>query len=152
MDAGWTSRLVGRLVAPDPGWSVAADVVVACSGVQGANRRALQEAMTSRAGVLRSAEGLRAGPARLIELSDIPAAEVDQDAWEATNLPTIATLLAGAALRRDETRGSHWRDDFPVRDDEHQSGHHDWWVADGQPQAAFRHASPTDLVVDEVPA
>ena len=34
-------------------------------------------------------------------------------AWEATNLLTISTALAGAARLREETRGSHWREDFP---------------------------------------
>ena len=42
---------------------------------------------------------------------------IDQDAWETTNLHTVSTLLAGAALLREETRGSHWREDFPDRDD-----------------------------------
>ena len=62
-----------------------------------------------------------------------PAAAVGQDAWEATNLVTVSTLLAEAALLREETRGSHWREDFPERDDATQSGHHDWWIADGGP-------------------
>ena len=71
---------------------------------------------------------------------------MDQDAWEATNLLTISTLLAEAALLREETRGSHWREDFPERDDAGQSGHHDWWVADGEPMGAFRPSAPTDVV------
>jgi L-aspartate oxidase len=120
--------------------------------VDGAVRRVMQEEMTSRAGVLRSAEGLTAGIARLEELAGTAVSAVDQDAWEATNLVTISTLLARAALLREETRGSHWREDFPERDDEPQSGHYDWWVADGQPAGAFRPAAPTDAVPDEVPA
>ena len=39
-------------------------------------------------------------------------------AWEATNLLTVAAALVAAAPLREETRGSHWRDDFPDRDDE----------------------------------
>ncbi len=121
------------------------------SVVAGDCRRPLQEEMTSRAGVLRSADGLRAGLARLRDLTGSPAGAVDQDGWEATNLLTVATLLAEAALRREETRGSHWREDFPARDDEHQSGHRDSWLAHGRPESAFRPAAPTDLL-DEVPA
>ena len=115
-------------------------------------RRSLQEEMTSRAGVLRSAEGLLAGIDRLTGLAGASASTIDQDAWEATNLLTISTLLAQAALLREETRGSHWREDFPDRDDAGQSGHHDWWLAAGDPAAAFRPSAPTDVVSTEVPA
>jgi len=119
--------------------------------VDGGVRRALQEEMTARAGVLRSAEGLRAGLDRLDDLAGIPATTVGQDSWEATNLLAISTLLARAALLREETRGSHWREDFPERDDAGQSGHHDWWLAGEQPRHAFRSTAPSDTTV-EVPA
>jgi succinate dehydrogenase/fumarate reductase flavoprotein subunit len=38
--------------------------------------------------------------------------------WEATNLLTVSSFLTNAALRREESRGSHWRSDFPKRNDE----------------------------------
>ncbi|MFZ9802490.1 MAG: hypothetical protein ACO3DO_03765, partial [Candidatus Nanopelagicales bacterium] len=38
--------------------------------------------------------------------------------WEASNLLTVSTMIAQAALRREESRGSHWRSDFPQRNDE----------------------------------
>ena len=38
--------------------------------------------------------------------------------WEATNLLTVSTLISEFALRRQESRGSHWRSDFPQRNDE----------------------------------
>jgi L-aspartate oxidase len=120
--------------------------------VPGSVRRALQEEMTARAGVLRTADGLRAGLARLDDLADGQGATIGQDSWEATNLLTISTLLARAALLREETRGSHWREDFPERDDARQSGHHDWWLTSGEPDGAFRPSTPTDLQPDEVPA
>jgi L-aspartate oxidase len=119
--------------------------------VDGGIRKALQEEMTARAGVLRSAEGLRAGLDRLDELAAGPAATIGQDAWEATNLLTISTLLAQAALLREETRGSHWREDFPERDDVGQSGHHDWWLTDGRPGGAFRPTAPSDVATDVEP-
>ena len=34
-------------------------------------------------------------------------------AWEATNLHSVATALVTAAALRTETRGSHWREDYP---------------------------------------
>ncbi|WP_151083619.1 L-aspartate oxidase [Nocardioides cynanchi] len=119
--------------------------------VDGGVRRALQEEMTTRAGVLRSAEGLRAGLNGLDELAELPAAAVGQDSWEVTNLLTISTLLAEAALLREETRGSHWREDFPDRDDAGQSGHHDWWLEGDRPRHAFRAGAPSDTTA-EVPA
>jgi L-aspartate oxidase len=113
--------------------------------VDGARRRGLQEEMTSQVGVLRSAEGLRSARDSLAAMVGRPVSDVDQDAWETTNLHTVGTLLAEAALLREETRGSHWREDFPDRDDSVQSGHHDWWLEDGVPAYAFVPAAPTDL-------
>ena len=37
--------------------------------------------------------------------------------WELQNLLTVARLMIDAALRRDESRGTHFRSDFPARDD-----------------------------------
>jgi L-aspartate oxidase len=113
--------------------------------VDGARRRGLQEEMTSQVGVLRSAEGLRSARDSLAAMVGRPVSDVDQDAWETTNLHTVGTLLAEAALLREETRGSHWREDFPDRDDSGQSGHHDWWLDGGVPAYAFVPAAPTDL-------
>ncbi len=87
-------------------------------------RPGLQAVMTERAGVLRSADGLERAAEELAALAEKPG-ERGTRAWEATNLVTISAALAEAALRREETRGSHWREDFPDRDDEHWSGHFD---------------------------
>ena len=37
--------------------------------------------------------------------------------WEMTNLLFVGRALTQAALLREETRGSHWREDFPEADD-----------------------------------
>ena len=47
----------------------------------------------------------------------------DADAWKQFNLVTVARLIARAALRRHESRGAHYRDDFPERDDIHWKTH-----------------------------
>ncbi|MFZ2015946.1 MAG: L-aspartate oxidase [Nocardioides sp.] len=129
-------------------WAGAATERRTAGLIDGDCTRALQEEMTSRAGVLRSADGLREGLDALSALAGTPAGAVDQDAWEVTNLLTVSTLLAEAALLREETRGSHWREDFPERDDADQSGHHDWWLDGDEPRHAFGPAAPTDVEVE----
>jgi L-aspartate oxidase len=37
--------------------------------------------------------------------------------WELQNLLTVARLMVAGALARDESRGTHFRSDFPARDD-----------------------------------
>ena len=39
------------------------------------------------------------------------------EAWETTNLFTLARVIVTSALMREETRGSHWREDFPQESD-----------------------------------
>ncbi len=112
--------------------------------VSGTARRDLQETMTSRVGVLRSAEGLAEATGLLDKLGGNTAEQVDQASWETTNLLTISAALADAAALRQETRGSHWRDDFPERDDEHWAGHFDVAMTDGVSTVTFSAAAATD--------
>jgi L-aspartate oxidase len=72
----------------------------------------LQQLMTADAGVLRSGPGLLRAADRLAEFGRQGCDKPDADAWQATNLHAIATALVGSALAREETRGSHWREDF----------------------------------------
>lgn len=44
-------------------------------------------------------------------------ARFDLEGWRAVNVLTVAWLIARAALRREESRGAHYRDDYPRRDD-----------------------------------
>jgi L-aspartate oxidase len=116
--------------------------------IDGSCRRRLQETMTSRVGVLRSAAGLAEAQATLQELAAVPAPTPGPDAWEVTNLLTVAAALTASALLREETRGSHWREDFPSRDDAHWAGHCDARAAGGAVLVAFTPAAPTDLPAD----
>jgi succinate dehydrogenase/fumarate reductase flavoprotein subunit len=86
-------------------------------------REHVATAMTDGAGVLRSRDSLGRTLGRLVELRLLTAAEPSTAAWEATNLHTVATFVAAAARDREETRGSHWREDFPERDDAAWGGH-----------------------------
>jgi len=88
-----------------------------------ASRAELARAMTDGAGVLRSAQSLRATAKALAGLGDGATVLAGPDAWEMTNLRTVATALVSAATARTETRGSHWREDFSQRDDAHWHGH-----------------------------
>jgi L-aspartate oxidase len=117
--------------------------------VSGARRPAMQDVMTSRVGVLRQAEGLGEALAFLGSLEHGDA-EVGPAAWETTNLLTISTALAEAAQLRTETRGSHWREDHPERDDS-KAGHVDSWLeADGTVAAEWTYAPSTDPSTAEV--
>ncbi|MEU0805332.1 L-aspartate oxidase [Streptomyces sp. NPDC005970] len=89
-------------------------------------RYTIQRIMTEGAGVIRSAESLAQAAARLEQVHgeatealgrDGKTAEPGVDTWEATNLLLVARVLVAAALRREETRGCHWREDRPDRDD-----------------------------------
>lgn len=90
--------------------------------VEPAARGEIQRIMTSCAGVLRRATGLEAA-VRELEGLGRGSAEPGVEAWEATNLYTVASAIVAAARRREETRGSHWREDFPERADGTWRGH-----------------------------
>ena len=79
--------------------------------------------MSRGVGVLRDRESVSASMAELVGLRLRTSAEPCTEAWEATNLHLVASALAGTALEREETRGSHWRQDFPTLDDEHWRAH-----------------------------
>ncbi|NMO52155.1 L-aspartate oxidase [Actinoplanes sp. TBRC 11911] len=95
-------------VAPagDRGWVVPAEI-----------RADLQRSMTRGAGVLRSADSLAATAKELTRLGEQRATPRNA-AWEATNLLTVASALVASARTRRETRGCHWREDYPVAEDE----------------------------------
>ncbi len=112
--------------------------------VDGGVRTELQEVMTSQVGVLRRASGLAEAGDVLAKLAERPAATVDATAWETTNLVTLSAALTEAARRREETRGSHWRDDFPERDDAGFAGHFDTRLVDGGSVTSFVAAPATD--------
>ena len=93
--------------------------------------------------MLRSADGLTHALDELAALAG-KAGEVGTRAWEATNLVTISTALAESARLREETRGSHWREDFPERDDAHWSGHVDVTLGDDGLEIDFQPVPPSD--------
>ncbi|MEU6176037.1 L-aspartate oxidase [Streptantibioticus parmotrematis] len=122
-------------------------------------RYEIQRVMTAGAGVLRSAESL-AGAAAALErvhtravedlARDEKTAEPCVETWEATNLSLVARVLVAAAARREETRGCHWREDHPERDDAAWARHLVVTLApDGTP--AVRTTPSTDFPPVETP-
>ncbi|MFI6673496.1 L-aspartate oxidase [Kribbella sp. NPDC050470] len=101
----------------------------------------VQRVMTVGSGVIRSAAGLAEAGAALGKLIEQPAGEPGTPGWEATNLVTVASALIAAATEREESRGSHWREDHPDRDDRNWSGNLDLTLPaeDGQavPRTTF---------------
>jgi L-aspartate oxidase len=80
-------------------------------------RTDLQRAMTRGAGVLRSADSLAVAATELGRLG-AGRSRPHNAAWESTNLLTVASALVASATTRLETRGCHWREDFPTAADE----------------------------------
>jgi L-aspartate oxidase len=88
-------------------------------------RNSLRSLMWRNVGIVRSAEDLAEADA-LIEFwqSYVLDKIFDQPAgWELQNMLALGRLMAHAALVRTETRGVHFRSDYPERDDEHWRRH-----------------------------
>jgi L-aspartate oxidase len=82
-------------------------------------RRAMQQVMDEQAGVLRSADSLKIARDWLETSADSSPGRPCTEDWETTNMHAIASVLVEHAIARTETRGSHWREDHPDRDDAH---------------------------------
>jgi L-aspartate oxidase len=83
-----------------------------------ATREKLQRSMWEKAGLLRDADGLRAAQDELRCIANQIPRTSDRQGIELRNLQTVGELIVGSALARQESRGAHYRNDFPKRDDE----------------------------------
>jgi L-aspartate oxidase len=76
----------------------------------------LRRLMWKEAGLLRDGAGLREAQRRLDALvATMPRGQFRR-AIEARNLHVVAGLIVASALGREESRGAHYRNDFPLRD------------------------------------
>ena len=84
-------------------------------------RNALKSLVWRAAGVRRDGEGLRSAAKSIEQWQRFALAQQFSDpaGWELQNMLTVARVLIGAALRREESRGVHLRSDFPEQDDVH---------------------------------
>jgi L-aspartate oxidase len=76
----------------------------------------LQLAMSEGVGVMRSEKSLKTALTTLQRLSTHRTMTPGVAAWEATNLYFLAMAIVRSALERRESRGSHWRMDYPETD------------------------------------
>jgi len=78
----------------------------------------LQKVMLRYAGLKRSAKGLERGREELKrQLSIFESCLSKREEYEFANLLTCALLTTEAALIREESRGGHYREDFPEKND-----------------------------------
>jgi L-aspartate oxidase len=74
-------------------------------------RAEVKRVMWEKVGLVRNEEGLTAALAALEEIGSRP---LNTRSW---NFVTLARLVTKAALSRRESRGAHYRSDYPERDD-----------------------------------
>ena len=88
----------------------------------------VRDLMWRHAGLLRSRETLEGLVARLSSWRGLltqarPESASDREFRRLSSLVTVSLLIAKAALRREESRGGHFRTDFPHRHDIHWQKH-----------------------------
>lgn len=79
----------------------------------------LRELMTEKVGIIRNAENLQYAMEQVLEMkqeiADKTYTTIEQ--WEFVNMLTLAELVIKSALMRKESRGAHYRTDYPQVDD-----------------------------------
>jgi L-aspartate oxidase len=83
-----------------------------------ANERAVRRIAWERCGIVRNCDGLEGA---ISELSGLPNRRLEQPSrmdYELRNIRTVAELIARGALARQESRGAHYRSDFPEKREE----------------------------------
>jgi aspartate oxidase len=97
--------------------SVAPDEALTTPGVAAALAQ-IRDLMWRHVGIMRNGKELSAAIA-FLENMKLPLSEhPSRHDYELANLHALASLMARSALAREESRGSHYRSDFPYRDDD----------------------------------
>jgi succinate dehydrogenase / fumarate reductase flavoprotein subunit len=115
----------------------------------GAIRETLQKTMMEKVGIIRTGEEIRAAIGTVEDLRDQYREARVQDGnsafntdllelLELENLLDLAFVTAHAALRREESRGGHTRDDFPERDDARWLRHSLAKLTEGAPEFSYK--------------
>jgi L-aspartate oxidase len=77
----------------------------------------LQDLMWQDVGIVRSGPRLKAAIEQLSRIAPRMAHPQTRRAHEAQNIHAVSLLVARSALAREESRGAHYRTDFPAHDD-----------------------------------
>ena len=83
----------------------------------------LRELMWQGVGIMRSGKELKHAIDSLAAMEIPQSPKNDRADHELRNLHAIGSLIARSALAREESRGSHYRSDFPYRDDDEFQKH-----------------------------
>jgi L-aspartate oxidase len=115
------ATVAGAEAAADPPAGTAADVSVP-------DPAEVRDLMWQQVGLVRTYEGLAAAVTALVAwrpavMAARTARPGDAGLRRVASLVTVGGLIARAALRRHESRGGHFREDFPARDDIHWLHH-----------------------------
>lgn len=87
-------------------------------------RDRLRRLMEERAGIVRCGKSLGEAARTLKELRPILGMRFTREAdFELQNMLTISELVVKSALKRKESRGAHYRSDYPQRDDRRWKRH-----------------------------
>ena len=73
----------------------------------------LRELTWHNCGIVRTGQELQNAIRRLDRLGAVPAQSPSRAGYELRNLHTVAQVIARCALARQESRGGHYRSDFP---------------------------------------
>lgn len=79
---------------------------------------AMRRSMWRHVGIIRDGSSLRSAVEELTDLRPLPAPKPTRSHFEAANLRTVAEIIARCALAREESRGAHYRTDYPLSVDE----------------------------------
>jgi L-aspartate oxidase len=74
---------------------------------------ALQSLLWEKVGIVRAGEGLEEAANRLGAWEKMLKPPTDRPSYELANMVMVGRLMAEAALIREESRGAHFRSDFP---------------------------------------
>jgi L-aspartate oxidase len=77
----------------------------------------IQQLMWNKAGIVRSGKGLKEAAQKLETLAGELPEPVSRRAVEAGNIHTVAQLIVRSATARLESRGAHYRTDYPDHND-----------------------------------
>ncbi len=78
----------------------------------------LRQLTWDRCGIVRTGSELIAAAAQLTAYEELPVSKANLALYDLRSIHLVAQLIARCALDREESRGAHYREDFPVAREE----------------------------------